>query len=337
MNIKETQQYKDLPDYHFQWAIDKIIEGCEILKTKEAKVNRQLDVMSNFSPAQPLKDYIPHPKVWSDLYHGAYNYYIHGGSYTRATHPLVTEDQLNEWLQQNEVIYKENLLICENNRKVKEVALAFLIKLGFKEKKYDYASSRKKNKEWVSSAWFGEFQNHFVVSCDYTWNEFQRWAKQQIDGVKKYNLEKEIETKRVAEEQVIKLKAAEKTALIVKIVEKYKLDFNEPIPNVGDVILRLAEKNKYLFLAYYLFLNRSDWNDGSNYASIGIGRFCDFPATGIDNDIISCITDLINDWEGDGRVFRDCEWNYDRLFSIVKEQDPELNADWEKLLIHREY
>jgi hypothetical protein len=36
----------------------------------------------------------------------------------------------------------------------------------------------------------------------------------------------------------------------------------------------------------------------------------------------------------DGRYFRDCTWNYDVLFSMVKKDQPELFADYEKVVEH---
>lgn len=54
----------------------------------------------------------------------------------------------------------------------------------------------------------------------------------------------------------------------------------------------------------------------------------------IDHKIIEEINHHISDWQGDGRVFRSCTYNYDYLFSLVSGQNPSLLEDYQKI---REY
>lgn len=81
----------------------------------------------------------------------------------------------------------------------------------------------------------------------------------------------------------------------------------------------VLEKNKYLHLAYYLEMNRSDWSEGPNYAEIGMNSFK--VESELDQKIYDEISGFIKNWEGDGRVFRDCEYGYGFLYNMVKDED----------------
>ena len=92
---------------------------------------------------------------------------------------------------------------------------------------------------------------------------------------------------------------------------KYQLD---PVATTqSDLLELLLGKNKYLRLAYYLEKNRGDWNDGPSYAECGLNGFT--IETPDDQLIYDDINGYISDWDGDGRVFRDCTWNYSRIYA----------------------
>ena len=89
----------------------------------------------------------------------------------------------------------------------------------------------------------------------------------------------------------------------------------------------IINKNKYLYLAHYLQKNRNDWSEGPNYAEIGLNHFT--KDTLDDLAIYSEIHDLIEDWGGDGRVFRDCNWNYNELFTLVP---PDIMEEYKEIM-----
>ena len=82
-----------------------------------------------------------------------------------------------------------------------------------------------------------------------------------------------------------------------------------------EILEKLLDKDKYLSLAYYLEQNRNDWNDGPDSAKMGLRRFA--VASETDHEISDDISSHIVEWQGDGRVFRDCKWNYSRLYEMV--------------------
>lgn len=82
--------------------------------------------------------------------------------------------------------------------------------------------------------------------------------------------------------------------------------------------LLLNDMNKYLHLAHWLNRNREDWSDGYSYAEVGINNFK--VENEQDREILDSLLALIDEnWDGDGRVFRDTKWNYDALYSLVPE------------------
>jgi len=95
-----------------------------------------------------------------------------------------------------------------------------------------------------------------------------------------------------------------------------------------QVFSEIVGRNKYLRLAYWLERNRGDWTDGCDYARTGLDGFK------VENDtdvaISTCLQGFIDDWGGDGRVFRDCSWSYGRLFELAAEQAPEVFALYQK-------
>jgi hypothetical protein len=117
---------------------------------------------------------------------------------------------------------------------------------------------------------------------------------------------------------------------IMSLIKRYNLPEDTLFKSADDVAEMLAHKSKYLFLARYLAKNRGDWTDGYSYAQQGLDEF-DIGPTPIDKEIVEEISGLIRNWDGDGRVFRDCEWNYDRIFAHVAEIMPELYADYCKI------
>jgi len=111
------------------------------------------------------------------------------------------------------------------------------------------------------------------------------------------------------------------------LANKYDLDLDA---NQDDILEKMCSLNKYLELAHGLLENREDWSDGPKSASYALRNFK--IETPLDQEIHDNIAPYISDWDGDGRIFRDIEWNYDRIFKMVKENNPSLYSDYLKLI-----
>lgn len=127
-----------------------------------------------------------------------------------------------------------------------------------------------------------------------------------------------IENEKAAKESMQK-----KFMILGQIAGKHNASHNTTPQGVFDELL---SQDKYLALGHALFSNRSDWSNGCSYAKEGISYFT--VANSLDSDISAEIWDLIDNWDGDGRCFRDCLYNYDKLFELA---NAELYRDYVKI------
>jgi predicted Zn-ribbon and HTH transcriptional regulator len=109
---------------------------------------------------------------------------------------------------------------------------------------------------------------------------------------------------------------------IIKIALKHGIDEDE----LFEVISALEAKDKYLKLATAMFQCR---NCGYDYydAVVRAVNAMTFDKP-VDRDIWTDLTEAIERWDGDGRIFRDTTWNYEKLFELA---DKSLVTDWHTL------
>jgi len=231
---------------------------------------------------------------------------------------------IDEIWEKDKIIYAENIEIAKKNLSSYN-GLIDLIKLMGVETRCKNAKSRKVIADWIDCEFVTELKskcNVFAPSLP-DWYGFKRKAAEQVQKRQAAEREKKLE-----EEQ--KKKEAEKIKLFLELIKKYDLTFFNGLPDMNEIIEAIILKDKYLYLSHYLELNRNHWSDGCLYAKTGLNRF--EVNSDIDKEIYSEISNLINDWDGEGRVFRDCKWNYSILISLV---DKNILSDYEKLLEYK--
>lgn len=81
----------------------------------------------------------------------------------------------------------------------------------------------------------------------------------------------------------------------------------------------MFKQNHYIELAYAMKLVRDDWSDGVDVVENALDNFkyCNLKDHKIYTEIKKCLQ-AIENLETDGRVFRDCEYDYITLFSLVE-------------------
>lgn len=218
-------------------------------------------------------------------------------------------------------IHKENLTKLDSNKKLKENLFGLLKQIGISEKHYDFPSNRSRKKDWINYHWVSEISSQIPTS--YPENKCEE-LKNNI--FKKIDELYHNELKRIKEEQLKKereQKEKERNKILALLLAKYDLELTDTWDQLLETIIN---KNKYLKLAHYLEQNRSDWNNGSWYAECGLENFK--IETDLDKEIYREISSLINEWQGDGRVFRDCEYNYSVLYKIAENENSELCKDY---------
>lgn len=220
-----------------------------------------------------------------------------------------------------------NLPLLQANKKIGEQVRRIMTHIGIPETTttYGYATprARKMTSTTTRAGYLDDLVKHCVVSDGYeeavrTMDAFER----QINEFKQQHAKEEAERERKAQAQ----RAQQQQLLrLVRLGEKYGVPF--PDNNSREpVISALLSKDKYLALAWALEQNRNDWNDGCAFAEAGLSAFV--PETPEDFKIVEELHALCESWEGDGRVFRDCEYSYGYLYNKVPD---ELLSDWQEL------
>lgn len=219
-------------------------------------------------------------------------------------------------------VHEENLKAIANNTNIKSALFKLLENLGVRKTYTDYNTRSHKSKSYNWPRELGEF----IPTSD-NWDSVQSWYKSAIDRANK--IKSEEEDKRQAKLEEIKREKAktEKIKVLGILANKYGLGLDADQYEILDKICNL---NKYLALAHGLLENRMDWSDGCKNASHALGSFK--IETILDQEIYDSILPYISDWDGDGRIFRDMEWNYDRIFKMVEESNPSLYSDYQKLM-----
>lgn len=216
-------------------------------------------------------------------------------------------------------VREDNKDALANNIKIREKITLMMNHIGI-DGMYDtyaYKSGRSRTKTKTShiSGFVDDLQRVIRVSYPNDVPNVDRIRKQINDL---YNAE--LNSVRVAEKEKIqseeKVKKEHEFALLrAKYTPKDALSTKE------DILDAILDSDKYFRLGHYLLANREDWNEGCGLASHGLNNF------EVDSDVDKLIdenlSDIIENWYDhlDGRIFRDCEYNYDVIFGMVENQD----------------
>lgn len=235
---------------------------------------------------------------------------------------IAANTAVKERLAQIEAIHAENLPAIENNVATRKKISDFMGAVGITASYsvYELPSPKHRNKQSITKS------AGYVVDMDrmIRFSDGYDMAKRGLKDTED-RLTKEYKTliaaiEKAEKEEAAKTQAKEDLMELARFQVKY-----ETTGDWRDVLDKIIWKDKYLYLGHYLLKNRGDWSDGPDYAKTGISAFT--IEDKVDQMIYDEIWGLINDWDGDGRCFRDCQSSYDYLFAIVK--DRQLFQDYE--------
>lgn len=207
------------------------------------------------------------------------------------------------------------------NQQTVDQIFKLLKEVGVSDTYYGYKTNRSKDTTKMYYNFPTEIRKQ--IPTIYSENRLDEKKKDIIRGIKEI-WNKEVgrirEEKRKKEKE---LQEKENNKKIALLLAKYDLELTN---DWRDLINKIIEKNKYLYLAHYLEKNRDDWSEGYHYATYGLSRFN--IESDLDQKIAVNIQSYIDDWDGDGRVFRDCEYNFSVLYGMAGEQDEHLCKDY---------
>lgn len=265
----------------------------------------------------------------------AANAFKYGSSYYERDPKTIEEvdTKLTQLLEKAEVErlkvvaeHEANLPAIENNEKVREKITQIMKDIGipnnYSTSEFKTQRSRTKTTTTHSAGYLGDLQRNVPVS-----DESERMLtliKSAVETFKRHadtlkgNIRKELQEAEKNE------KAKKEILAKARLQVKYNLDEDF---EWSDVLEVLDSKDKYFMLARAMEDTRNDWNDGYGRVQYAISSF--EVATEEDKEIFESIHELAYESEDiDGRVFRDCEFNYSFLYGKVSE---EILNDYETL------
>lgn len=227
--------------------------------------------------------------------------------------------------------HKINMQIREDNKQLETQIFKLLEQVGIRKTYW----GRKNNRSTKDVELYYEFPSEIrrQIPTWYSDNKVEDLKKQLIEKIDNiFNTElKKIQEEKRRKELEEKQKRANKTLAL--LLAKYDLELDQ---SWDDLLELIVSKNKYLQLAKALENNRNDWSDGCSFAEWGLHNFK--IETELDQEIYDDIIQYIDEWDKhmDGRVFRDCKYNYSVLYELAEKDAPELYKDYLKVCEHLE-
>jgi hypothetical protein len=222
--------------------------------------------------------------------------------------------------------HQSNIPAIENNLKVREKITQIMKDIGipnnYSTSEFKTQRSRTKTTTTHSAGYLGDLQRNVPVSDEK--DRMLTLIKSAEDSFKRHadtlkgTIRKELQEAEKTE------KAKKEVLAKARLQVKYNLDDDF---EWSDVLEVLDSKDKYFKLARAMEDTRNDWNDGYGRVQYAISDF--EIVTEEDKEIFESINELAYESEDiDGRVFRDCEYNYSFLYGKV---DADLMKDYATL------
>lgn len=225
-------------------------------------------------------------------------------------------------IKEVEEIHIKNIPSIENNKIVVAKISKLMGSIGIPNtrRKVDHSSRARTVKYITVDAGFRSDLLEITTTDGYEYAlESAKKKKEQLEAYVVKRKVVELREKQDKENKELEIKRIRQFALIAA---RYNLSEDS---TERDLLNEILGKDKYLRLAHYLLKNREDCNDGCNYAEQGLNGFT--IEDQLDEQISDEVQNLIDNWDGDGRVFRDSSFGYDYVFGMVK--DEQLGKDYE--------
>jgi hypothetical protein len=268
----------------------------------------------------------------------AANAFKYGSSYYERDPKTIEEvdTKLSQLLEKAEVErlkvvaeHEVNLPAIENNQKVREKISQIMKDIGipnnYSTSEFKTQRSRTKTTTTHSAGYLGDLQRNVPVS-----DESERMLtliKSAVDSLKRHadtlkgTIRKELQEAEKTE------KAKKEILAKARLQVKYNLDEDF---EWSDVLEVLDKKDKYFMLARAGEETRGYWGEGFGKVEYALDKF--EVQTEEDKEIHEEYDSILQDHNNgdceDGRIFRDCEYNYSFLYGKVSE---EIMKDYETL------
>jgi hypothetical protein len=163
--------------------------------------------------------------------------------------------------------------------------------------------------EWVTKI------NDAWLRPRYSEKDVQEWIQQLNNHYKAYT--DKIKADQIAIEKKARDEesAKKKMQIVIKVAMELHPETDPLTFDANSLLDDLRAKDKYLDLAIAMQDTRGDWSDGFYRVKNALNLFK--VETPEDEAIAENVSACAYGEESDGRIFRDCEWNYGRIFGLV--------------------
>lgn len=297
---------EDRLDYAEKMLVKQVREAADTIERKLLEMHEKLDESSG-----KVEQFEAYPLAGALSQYGQFSPNTPAGEKTKLEKAYAVSQPLREINAQR----------ARNNALVKAKFEAMVKNAGIPTTyRKPKPRSRWGSSEWVDQEWFSGFKACIPVVDP--WGMLESGYKEKLRQIERWQQEVEAAEHKAKAAKEQAEAAVRMKALVMILAQKYECG-----EDAAEVLVTLLNRNKYLRLAHYLRRNRNDWNEGYDLARIGLREFV--VETDVDRAIEDEISDLAEGEDCDGRVFRDCTWNYDRIFGLV--EPVELFSDYQKL------
>jgi len=309
--------------------VDSVDKAFDTLKAQVELLKKKAD--DAFPSPMKINDL---PRAESSKWTVAHGGKIEGGYWSSPREPNTIEEVdkllekalavLTDDIQKLKDAHEMNVPAIENNLKIHEKVSLLMretLKIPSGYSTYEYKSSRSRNKTETrhTAGYFGDLRRNIKTSDGYEQklrdlNSYPETFKCIANDLK--GKIRSIEAEKAKEE-----KAKKEVLAKARLQVKYGLTEDNYWSDVLDI---LDSKCKYFKLARAMEETRNDWNDGYGRVQYAISSFS--VETPEDQEIYDEIFELAHECEDiDGRIFRDCTYNYSVLYGKV---DADLMSDY---------
>ena len=214
-------------------------------------------------------------------------------------------------------IAKQNAVIWKANGELLSKVIDLVAAVGLVKTWSKTTYGRKIKTTTEDSPWYAALR----ASCPrppHTESDDKVWIDNLNQSFKTYSealaaKEKAAKAKIEAEE-----KQRKETAKIIKVAMQINYEGDMSAVTADELMDDLRARDKYLDLAAAMEETRGDWSDGFGRVKHALGRFKieDDRDAAIVDDVSSCAYGE----ETDGRIFRDCDWNYGKIYELANDK-----------------
>jgi len=246
---------------------------------------------------------------------------------------------LDEVRAEAERIHAANVPAMASNKALYDRLFALMKSVGFQESYTEYTTKRgRTHSERVSSGWYRDLNRCIVLDDRYKYGVDE--LNRQEGRIADYEANQRWMHQEAQEKQQAETKKRQQEREVGVLAVKYGCDLESA--DYRSILDAILDRNRYLKLARAFYRIRCDWSDGPHdRARRALDDFIEAASretggqTDLDREIYDYWLEIIERQEeageSDGRIYRDGEWSYGRLFSLAAERDPDLFADYGKV------